>query len=201
MTPYLLLGGYAGLGVAGGAFLVVTGRASFLFGRWAGFLFAVALWPFVLPVVLAPGVAVVPRRTGRGALLDEGERRLRAALTEVDVSALLGPDHRGGLRSFVDRLRADDARLAELEQALADAPAAAAGSLEAVRARLSHRVEQGLLLIDELVAQLTVLRFVDLDVEDHGAGECDAGAGDGRHQVEELLARMRELVQLERSPG
>ena len=66
------------------------------------------------------------------------------------------------LEGFAARLRAQERRLVEVEAALASAPASVKERLAQLREHSVAELEHSLGLVEELVAQLTLLRFADL---------------------------------------
>jgi hypothetical protein len=187
VEAYLALGGVAAVAVLAGRTALPTRE------RVPLALLAVGLWPFLLPTLL-PGEAVVrpalpspeggygPRLDALACQLQDGWARAGAAAT--------AERERRRVEGFLQRLRASAARLAELEAALPSAPERVRLKLGELRARTANELEQGLGLLEELLAQLTLLRFVGLG-EDHGATA-------ERDHVEELLARIESLAELNR---
>jgi len=143
------------------------------------------LWPFVLPLIGAPvDWAHVQKSTNA---IDQYEARLEAAFAGVNLDGVQTQRQRAGLTRFIARLRADERRLIDLRQAVKEAPKRARGPLEVVLARAEKRAHESLELLDQLTAQLTLLRFCEFADDQR----------DGREQVEDLLSRMVELCATE----
>lgn len=147
------------------------------------------LWPFLLPTTLLvealPPMPEMPRNTERSRRIE----MLARALHEVWAAAGAGEAReRTMLEAFIARLRARESRLGELERAIASAPASARERLAAMREATATEIEQGLSLLDDLVAQLTVLRFSELAERDATSTE--------RVHVEGLLTRIEALAAL-----
>jgi hypothetical protein len=194
LAVYLAVGGVAAVGVLvrrrGGSFLSRLGQA----------LLALGLWPFLLPVLLAPGEA--PARAGqpveseRTRRLEEAVGRLEASWRQAAVESTWATEpareHRL-LDGFIARLRAQERRLREMEEALAAAPASVKERLTRLYEHAGRELEHGIGLVEELSAQLTLLRFADL-------GNPSAGRVE-RHHIEELLLRIESLAEASQPPG
>lgn len=182
VTPYVFLGGYGALGAAAAAFVVASGRGVAGYRPPLTALLCVALWPFVLPLMLAPAGPALARRGSRLRAIDEMAAKLDEALA-ASASGLRVVEDRASLHAFVSDLLRQQARLDELDEAITTAPDAARDGLAAMRERAAGRLDEGRLLLESLIAELTLLRFADLRED----------AGEGQEQVEDLLARMRAL--------
>lgn len=181
-APAYILIGYALIGLAVGLAVGVRGIPVGGLARGSSAIVAAALWPFVAPTLLPARAGEDPRAIGRGDRLAEIASRLRD-----DWSRVPSPDPRGRslLDSFVERLRAEESRIAEMESALAHAPASVLDRLARLRDATRAEVDQGIALLEELDAQLTLLRF---------SGE--AGTRSERARVQDLLAQIEAVVEV-----
>ncbi|MBI4822315.1 MAG: hypothetical protein HY791_39005 [Deltaproteobacteria bacterium] len=119
------------------------------------------LWPFLAPVVLNSDE--VPRQARRDGRVDHLARAIDQAWIRLPGTGLRSQD-RAVVDSFVRRLKVAEQRELDIERASAEAPEAARESLARLRAESASEVSRGVALLEELLAQLTVLRFVDQDV-------------------------------------
>ncbi len=139
----------------------------------------VALWPFLVPIVF---FASAPSRdSDRAARLSRLAEELDDAWRHVDLSGA------EVMRAYVRRLEVAEARRAEVARAAEGAREGLAERLEPIARKATAEVDDGLALLEETLAQLTVLRFV------RGA---DADE-DTRTRVEDVLAQMEALVAIE----
>lgn len=176
-----------------GAAYVLVGAATLLSSgarrRGAGlgtWLLEAALWPFFLPVRMATPPPVA--RAARGpyaARLAALASALAEALDDPSAAGLLARP-RAELEEGVRRLVREAERLEALERAIEGALEAARPRLVALRTRGEAQLGERLRLMEEVVAQLTVLRFVDLSAPD--------GAREERVRVESLLVQLDALV-------
>lgn len=194
MTALIILAVYAALGLMAAAFALTRRQGGPLPSRLGQALSCLVLWPFLLPVLLSPGDAP-PRPEGgtgseRARRLDEVTRRLeecwRQAAVESTWAAKQAREHRL-LDGFVSRLRAQERRLLEMEAALASAPASVKERLTRLYEHAASELEHSIGLVEELAAQLTLLRFSDL-------GNPSAVRVERGH-IEELLLRIEALAE------
>jgi uncharacterized coiled-coil protein SlyX len=193
MTALFILAAYVGVGLVAGS-VGLARRKGELSERLGQAALGLVLWPFLLPVFLSPGESTPPpvgsAEGARARRLEEVTRRLeecwRLAAAEGAWAQEQVREHRL-LDAFVARLRAQERRIVELEAALATSP-------ESVRERLARlhehsvaELEHSIGLVDELAAQLTLLRFA-------GLGQPSAGRVE-RFHVEELLLRIEALAE------
>ncbi|MFP2934107.1 hypothetical protein ACLESO_55080 [Pyxidicoccus sp. 3LG] len=195
MTAIVFLVAYGALGLVSAVFVLARERGGALSTRVGPALLALVLWPFLLPVVLSPGEAPVPRvetgaRSGRSRRLDEVVDRLEAcwrqAAVESSWAAEQAREHRL-LDAFILRLRTQERRLGEMEVALADAPASVKERLGRMYEHSVAELEHSIGLVEELAAQLTLLRFADLG--NPAASRVERG------HIEELLLRIEALAE------
>ncbi|HYO57952.1 hypothetical protein [Archangium sp.] len=194
MTALVILTAYAVLGLVAAVFALVQKRGGSLASRLGQALLALALWPFLLPVLLTPGDASLRpergNRSERARRLDEVTSRLeecwRQAAVESSWAAEQAREHRL-LDGFVARLRAQERRLLEMEAALATAPASVKERLTRLYEHSAAELEHSIGLVEELAAQLTLLRFSDL-------GNPSAARAERGH-IEELLLRIEALAE------
>lgn len=147
---------------------------------------ALVLWPFLLPVLVSPGEAPGPRR----AVGSERTRRLEEVAGQLEEgwrrARVEGREQRL-LEGFLARLRQQEERLGEMEAALAGAPASVRERLTRLYEHSVAELERSLGLVEELAAQLTLLRFADLGNP--------AAVRVERGHVEELLLRIEALAE------
>jgi hypothetical protein len=148
-------------------------------GRAAGAGVALVFWPFVLPLAFQSAGLL---SGGRGAGLEALGARVVAALRD------LGPSQAEAVRvdALLRRLREADQRVAELDEALRSCPPLARPRLTQLRTQQAQEVERGTALLEDLAAQLLVLRFAP-------AGAREAAHAE-RLRVEELLASVEALT-------
>jgi len=190
-TATVLVIVYLGAGLVCAVILLLRGPAG-AFGRGPAALLALVLWPFLAPT-LWPGERG-PARPGAGARLtriDEAAARIEEGLRRAAPSAanLAGTGReRAVLDGFVARLRANELRLRDIEEAIATAPASVRERLVQLKDRSACELEKGIDLLEELGAQLILLRFADVGAPSAGKAE--------RDHVEELLVRIESLAML-----
>jgi hypothetical protein len=152
----------------------------------ASWLVEAALWPFFLPARMAPPSPSVRATRGPYAeRLGALSHALAEALDDPSAAGLLARP-RAELEEGVRRLVHEAERLEALERAIEGALEAARPRLVALRTRGEAQLGERLRLMEEVVAQLTVLRFVDLSAPD--------GAREERLRVESLLVQLDALV-------
>ncbi|QRN94713.1 hypothetical protein JRI60_37190 [Archangium violaceum] len=193
MTALIILSAYTALGLLAAVLALVRRREDSLPARLGQALAALLLWPFLLPVLLSPGNT--PARPERGdrseraRRLDDVTGRLeecwRQAAVESSWAAEQAREHRL-LDGFISRLRAQERRLVEMEAALATAPASVKERLTRLYEHSVTELEHSIGLVEELAAQLTLLRFSDL-------GNPSAVRVERGH-IEELLLRIEALA-------
>jgi hypothetical protein len=194
MTALVILTAYAALGVVAALLTLFRKRGDTLAHRFGQALLTLALWPFLLPVLLSPGDAAPSpgrgHRSERARRLEEAMGRLeecwRQAAVESSWAAEQAREHRL-LDGFVARLRAQERRLVEMEAALASAPASVKERLTRLYEHSASEMEHSIGLVEELAAQLTLLRFSDL-------GNPSAARVERGH-IEELLLRIEALAE------
>lgn len=194
MTALWILEAYLVLGVVSGV-LVLVRRAGGAFMARAGLaVLAIVLWPFVLPLMLTPGGAsggeLKEGRSERARRLDEVAGRLeecwRQAVVDRAWATEQGREHQL-LDRFIARLRAQQRRLEEMEAALAAAPVSVKERLARLHEHATAEMEHSIGLVEDLAAQLTLLRFSDL-------GNPSATRVERGH-IEELLSRIEALAE------
>lgn len=184
MTARWILIGYLGAGLAVAAWAFLQRRAGIaglppLPSAWLAGLF----WPFVLPTMLDGEHAGRPR--------DPRDRLSSLAARLHSEWARLPAPRPGGIEErrierFVERLRADRQRLEEIGRALEEAAPSVRARLERLRERAESELERGMSLLEEIAAQLTVLRFAN-------AGESTTRRE--RAALEDLLAQIEGLLE------
>lgn len=163
------------------AALVVYRPLGWTLSRAAGAGVTLVLWPFVLP--LAFQSAALPGG-GRGAALDVLGQKVLSAIRALETGAGYGEASR--VDALVQRLKEADRRVAELDEALRACPPLARERLTQLRTESSLEVDRGTALLEDLAAQLLVLRFAP-------AGSREAAQAE-RLRVEELLASVEALT-------
>jgi hypothetical protein len=152
-------------------------------------LLAIPLWPFLLPMMM-PGEAQVPVVGGSGphsARIDDLALRLRDSWTR---SGATEERERRLLEGFVQRLRDSAGRLQELDRAIPTALPSVGGKLQELRRAEEAELEQSLSLLEEVVAHLTLLRFV---------GPNRTGSRFEQVKIEDLLLRIESLADVSRA--
>ena len=157
-------------------------------------LLTVALWPFTLPVLLAPGeaagCATTDTRSERSKRLDEVATRLEECWRQAALDSAWATEQAREhqiLERFIARLRAQERRLKEMEVALAAAPVSVKERLQRLYEGATAELEHSIGLVEDLSAQLTLLRFANLSNP--------AAARVERGHIEELLARIEALAE------
>jgi len=138
------------------------------------------LWPYLLPVRLLATDA--PQGVGA----DPAERAVRAAKEALARLPRPPEEAAAALDTFLVALRRSSLRVSELEVARRQAPPSVQARLSELLAAEEARLHEGLGTLDELTAQLTLLRFV--------APGPDAAAEED--PVRDLLVRIQALVEL-----
>ncbi|MEQ8280868.1 MAG: hypothetical protein RMA76_35835 [Deltaproteobacteria bacterium] len=159
---------YLVVGCGAAAALVRRRRASV-----AEVVVMVVLWPFLVPVVFFVSTPPASDRSGRltaiAVELDEAWRHVDLGGAEV-------------MRAYVRRLLVAEARRAEVARAAHDARPTLLERLAPIEERAAVEVDDGLALLEETLAQLTVLRFVRTDDDEAS-----------RARVEDVLAQMEAM--------
>jgi hypothetical protein len=199
MTALWILEAYVALGLASAVLVLVRRGAGSLPVRAGQAMGALLLWPFMLPVLLvpgqAPGCAVTETRSERARRLDEVAGRLeecwRQASVESKWAIEQGREHQL-LDRFILRLRSQQRRIEEMEAALVSAPASVKERLSRLHEHAVSELEHSIGLVEDLAAQLTLLRFSDL-------GNPSAARVERSH-IEELLLRIDSLAEVSQPP-
>ncbi len=194
MSTTALLGGYGLIGISGAA---LVWRQQIRIGALQGWQLASlvwVLWPFLLPALLlvAPSSSAPPAPVGpRAVELRARERAVLGALQRLGGGALPDTRAQAALGGLLEQLVASDRRLAELERDIEAAPTTLRDQLNGLRDCREKKLEQGLQLLDELHAKLTLLYFAADD-----PALADADAGDA---VAELIMQIEALTELSAS--
>ncbi|HEX8437771.1 hypothetical protein [Archangium sp.] len=194
MTALIILAAYAAFGLLAAGVALTRRQGGPFWDRLGQALLCLTLWPFLLPVLLSPGDASVPSgstpRSARARRLEDVTSRLeecwRQAAVEGSWAAEQAREHRL-LDGFVSRLKAQERRLMEMESVLASAPASVKERLIRLYEHSATELEHSIGLVEELVAQLTLLRFSDL-------GNPSAVRVERGH-IEDLLLRIEALAE------
>jgi len=181
MSAHVLLGGYVAIGVAAAIHARIRGAPALQTASM------IALWPFLLPALNGPRTTPAQTSTD-GARLAALEKSLEAAWAEVAALGAGRATERERMGRFVSHLRTQVARLEEMDRALTNAADRLRGPLAQLRARTAAEVGEGLVLLEELVAQLTLLRFT--------GGPGGEAARHEKDHVEALLARIGALAEV-----
>lgn len=184
MVAEVIIVVYAAIGLITAGFIVVKQIAVAGKKGPIAFVLMLVFWPFFLPTRLleASDVAqqIGPVSTARKRIAEVG-KSVRAAWSRsgpVDVR------ERQVVESFLARLEERAIRLEELRATLLDAAPSIRSRLEELRAEADREIEGGLVLLELMAAQLTLLRFTGLT---------DVPSAD-RDQVEGLLARIEAMA-------
>jgi hypothetical protein len=147
------------------------------------------LWPFILPTTLLSEpvrpAGPAPRHSARATRLEALAIAVDEAWAQGDPAA---SRERDVTRSFVEEQRRREDRLGALEDAIAGAAPSIRPRLELLRKDTEHELDNACVLLDEIVAQLTLLHFSGLVASDRSAGD--------RVHIEDLLARIEALASL-----
>ena len=180
MTSTVVVTVYFVVGCGAAASLVVRPPVDSALAGWLGAVAMLFLWPFLLPIAFFTDAGAA-----RGTLRTVRLRRLAAQLERG------WPEDRRGaatVERFVARLVEIEARRHQIESAMASVSDSIRDRMVALEKKSAVQVDQGLALLDDVLAQLTLLRFsepVDVDRDD----------------VEDLLARIEALASLEVGAG
>jgi len=150
-------------------------------------LLMLPLWPFLLPALRGPSARSNPEGEV-AAQLAKLEQALDSAWAQVSAMGAGRPAERERIGRFVSHLRAQVARLDEMDRALQGAAERLRQPLEQLRARTAAEVGEGLVLLEELCTQLTLLRFT--------GGPGGEAARHEKDHVEALLARIGALAEV-----
>lgn len=194
MTALWILEAYVVLGVVSAVLVLVRRAGGPLPVRAGQAVGALVLWPFMLPVLLSPGQAVTGPstevRSERARRLEEVAFRLeegwRQLSTESKWATEPGREHQL-LDRFILRLRSQQRRIEEMEATLTTAPASVKERLSRLHEHAVAELEHSMGLVEDLTAQLTLLRFSDL-------GNPSASRVERSH-IEELLLRIESLAE------
>jgi hypothetical protein len=173
---------YAGVGVLTAVWVALRQDG------WAMRLAAVPLWPFLLPALLGARDDSHPQPAVENAALNELARRVAESWAQGPAPSVEGARERQVIDGFIARLRGVTQRIAEIEAAREHAPARAQEPLRKMAESSRADLAAGVTLLEELLAQLVLLRFAELPA---------AGARTDRARIEELLARIEEVVNLQ----
>jgi hypothetical protein len=148
-------------------------------------LLTALLWPFLLPTLVQATEVPRPKADSpRLSRLESAARTLREAWAKGEPTWSAGPKERDRLEAFIVRLQAIESRLSEIDAAMQRGPVSLRERLERVRDRSLEELEQGLVLLEELGAQLTLLRFANVE------------ASAERAHLEALLTRVGALAEV-----
>jgi hypothetical protein len=142
------------------------------------------LWPFLLPPALFREPLPIRANHRLAALREE----LRIALSR---STSDGREHRI-VEAFVEQTMRDQQVMVELDAAIASSPARVRARLQDLRERSHQRIESAVGLLEEMLAQLTVLRFSELAAKN---GE------EEKRKIEDLMAKIEALASLASDEG
>ena len=196
MTPYLIAASYLAAGAGTSIWVLAKHGPSGTLGRTSTAGLALVLWPFLLPVLAGSGgegegeaaaAAAPPPPDRLTEIADRLRKDLARSRASFDEAA---GDERGRrlVERFVERLRAEQARLVEMEGALADARPTVRPRLLALRDGTRAELDRGIAVLEEMAAQLTLLRFSD-------AREGAAARAERTH-IEDLLASIEAVVEV-----
>lgn len=147
MTGGVLILVYLGLGVV---FMIALGWQSATPAPVSLRIRRLLAWPFLLPVFAEAPSPPVRQRPARVAAILSG---LALALPDP------GARERQVLEGFLERITDGALRLEEIRRAQAQAIGPARGKLERLSEALDQELSRRLVLAEDLVGELTVLRF------------------------------------------
>ena len=183
MVTYFIIAAYGTIGVIA-AIGTVARKVSVAGSRGTPvFFLMIVFWPFFLPTSLlaeADTPRVIPA-SGPHKKIAEVGAKVREAWSK---SGPVDQRERMAVESFLARLDERAARVEELRATLAIAAPSIRPRLDQLRVEAEREIEEGLLLLEEMAAQLTLLRFT---------GRSDLPNAD-RDQVEGLLARIEAMA-------
>jgi hypothetical protein len=193
MTALWILKAYAVLGLASALLVLVRRGGGALPARAGQAVMTLLLWPFTLPVLLSPeqaaGGVATEGRSERSRRLDEVAGRFEEGWRQVSRDSKWateqGREHQL-LDRFILRLRSQQRRIEEMEATLATAPASVKERLSRLHEQAVAELENSIGLVEDLTAQLTLLRFSDLG---------NPSARVERSHIEELLLRIEALAE------
>jgi hypothetical protein len=184
MVTYFIIAAYGAIGVIAAISVVARGARVASVKGAPSFVLMLIFWPFFLPTSLLAD-ADVPRAaiaiSGPKKRIAEVGANVRDAWTK---SGPVDQRERMVVESFLARLDERATRAEELRATLAIAAPSIRTRLEQLRADADREIEEGLLLLEEMAAQLTLLRFT---------GRSDLPSAD-RDQVEGLLGRIEAMA-------
>ena len=194
MTALVILAVYGALGAGAALWALLRRREGSLVQAGGQALLTLVLWPFLLPVLLAgdapPASPVRGAGSARSQRLEETMGRLEECWKQAAVESAWAADqareHRL-LDGFIARLRQQERRLVEMEKALEQAPASVKERLARLHAHAAAELEHSIGLVEELTAQLTLLRF-------SGLGNPTSVRVERGH-IEDLLLRIESLAE------
>lgn len=174
MTTWIIVIAYLTVGCGAAAAVVVQKVRIGSLGGAPAALVVLVLWPFMLPTAFLAEPLPPPRGAGR----------IEALTAEVLAHYGSGDPQRRVVEVFAQRLTHAERRVAELDAAITSAPASVRDELTAMRSDTSGRLDAGCALLEEIGAQLTLLRFVDES----------EGESSERENVEALLSQVEALT-------
>ena len=194
MTALVILGVYGVLGLAAAIWTLVRRREGTPAQGVGQAVLTLVLWPFLLPVLLSADTAplrpVRGQQSSRSRRLEEAMERLEECWKQAAVENAWAADqareHRL-LDGFLGRLRLQERRLVEMEAVLERAPASVKERLTKLYAHAAAELEHSIGLVEELAAQLTLLRF-------SGLGNPSSVRVERGH-IEDLLLRIESLAE------
>ena len=190
MTAFVIAVVYLVLGSGAGVAVAVQKRKVGPVGGPGSVILVVFLWPFLLPTTMLGESAPSSRSesaaaTKRAIRIDRLVESVRAV---PDGTGACRGRERSVLEGFLLRLRAGEQRLRDMDEAIDTVPDNVQSKLRSLRDRSARDIDQGCALVEEVVAQLTLLRFVD--------GSDTSAATSERDRVEHLLASIETLASL-----
>jgi hypothetical protein len=187
MAPTIIVAVYLLLGAAAAARALARGTS------WPLAAVTLLCWPFLLPAPQGGSSREAPRPDTDAGRLTALESALENAWRDAAALGAGRPAERERIGRFVAHLRSLVARVEEMDRALATAAERVRGPLTQLRTRAAADVGEGLSLLEELVAQLTLLRF--------SGGPGGEAARHEKDHVEALLARIGALAEVSATPA
>ena len=198
MTALVVLVVYLVAGCFSAILVVLRPAPMAPLGKGTTAALTIVLWPFVLPLAVMSESPVrldgPAHKSERAHRLDAVACRLEEGWARVGGAAQATEGReRFVLEGFLARLRGNDHRLVEMEEAIKAAPASVKERLERLRDVTGGEIDRGTSLLEELAAQLTLLRFADMGDPSIARAE--------RDHIEDLLARIEALAEASPSPA
>jgi hypothetical protein len=188
-TAQVIFGLHVVIGAGAGVWVIAERRAVGGLRGPSAALLMVVFWPFFLPMSLLAETELArvlgPQASDRARRIEGVAAMLAEAWSKTDAGQ---SRERAVTEGFVDKLRRQEARRVELESTASTASVSIRPQLEKLIALAALEIDQGLELLEEMTAQLTLLRFAGIASGDESSGDKDRVLG--------LLARIEALANM-----